>query len=105
MYHGRQTDYVMVIVGLLCSFRSGKSRSVSDKWRITGTHPDADVRLAVGLCYHIQSIHCIVVNISERKSGTDRTKKREFVFFSPPGGATGTVVHRLDATPILPELR
>ena len=48
------------------------------------------------------------VNISERKSGTERTKKRkkrQFVFFSPPGGATGTVVHRLDATPILPELR
>ena len=40
---------------------------------------------------------CIViaVNISERKSGTERTKKRkkrELVFFPPPGGATGTVV-------------
>ena len=48
--------------------------------------------------------------MSERKSGTERTKKRkkrELVFFPPPGGANGTVVglHRLDATRILPELR
>ena len=51
-------------------------------------------------------IHLYIgVNISERKSGTEWMKKREFVFFPPPGGATGTVVHRLDATPILPELR
>ena len=47
----------------------------------------------------------IGVNISERKSGTERTKKRELVFPPPPEGATGTVVHRLDATRILPELR
>ena len=50
----------------------------------------------------------IGVNISERKSGTERTKKRkkqEFVFFPPPVGTAGTVVHRLDDTPILPELR
>ena len=50
----------------------------------------------------------IGVNISERKSGTEWTKKRkkqELMFFPPPGGATGTVVHRLDTTPILPELR
>ena len=36
----------------------------------------------------------IGVNISERKSGAERTKKRkkrELVVFSPPGGATGTV--------------
>ena len=31
----------------------------------------------------------IGVNISERKSGRERTKKRELVFFPPPGGATG----------------
>ena len=39
------------------------------------------------------SIHTdfIGVNISERKSGTERTKKRESVFFPPPEGATGTV--------------
>ena len=52
--------------------------------------------------------HGIGVNISERKSGTERTKKRkkrELVFFPSPGGATGTSVHRLDATRILPELR
>ena len=51
---------------------------------------------------------CIGVNISERKSGTEGTKKRkkrEFVFSPTTMGATGTVVHRLDATPILPELR
>ena len=47
----------------------------------------------------------IGVNISERKSGTERTKKRELVFFSTSRGRNGTVVHRLDATPILPELR
>ena len=50
----------------------------------------------------------IGVNISERKSGTERTKKRkkrESVIFSPPGGATDTAVHRLDATRIFPELR
>ena len=44
----------------------------------------------------------IGVNISERKSGTERPKKRkkrEFVFFSPPsGGATATVVHCLHDT-------
>ena len=52
-------------------------------------------------------INVIGVNISERKSETERTKmrkKRELVFFTT-GGATGTVVHRLDATQILPELR
>ena len=40
----------------------------------------------------------IGVNISERKSGTERTKKRqkrELVFFTTRG-ATGTGVHRLD---------
>ena len=52
--------------------------------------------------------HHIGVNISERKSGTERTKKRkkrEFVFFPPPGGTAGTVVYRPDVTRILPELR
>ena len=52
--------------------------------------------------------HHIGANIRERKSGTERTKKRkkrELVFFPPLGCATGTVVHRLDATRILPELR
>ena len=53
--------------------------------------------------------YVIGVNMSERKSGTERTKKRkkrELVFFSPPVGANGTVVclHRLDVTRILPEL-
>ena len=48
----------------------------------------------------------IGVNISERKSGTERTKKRKkrelvWVFFSPPGGATDTVVHLIDTTRIL----
>ena len=47
------------------------------------------------------------VNISERKSGTEQMKKHkklELVFL-PPGGATGTVVHRQDTTRILPERR
>ena len=55
--------------------------------------------------------HCILwysniigVNISERKSETDRTKKWSLYFFTARG-TTGTVVHRLDATLILPELR
>ena len=51
--------------------------------------------------------HFIGVNIREQKSGTERTKKRkklELVLFTPLGGATGTVVHRLDAKRILPEL-
>ena len=50
----------------------------------------------------------ICVNIREQKSGTERVKKRkkqELVLFTPPGGATGTVVHRLDAKRILAELR
>ena len=51
----------------------------------------------------------IGVNISERKSGTERTKKHKKLelafFFSQPGGAIGTVVHCLDAKRILPELR
>ena len=47
----------------------------------------------------------IGVNISEQKSRTEPTKKRELVLFTPPGGATSTVVHRLDAKRILPELR
>ena len=51
---------------------------------------------------------CLGVNISERKSGTEPTKKRkkrELVGFPPPGGANGTVVHRLDAMWILHELQ
>ena len=52
--------------------------------------------------HHIRSIG---VNISERKSETERTKKRELIFFPPPGGATCTSVHRLDGTQILPQLR
>ena len=49
---------------------------------------------------------CIGVNISERKSGAEGTKKRELVKKLPlPGGATSAVVHRLDATWIFPELR
>ena len=50
----------------------------------------------------------IGANISERKSGTERTKKRkkrELVFFPIARVATGTLVHRIDATRILPELR
>ena len=65
------------------------------------------------ICYDVDPVQlliakCIGVNISERKSGTEWTKKRkkrELVFCPPPGGATGTVVHRLDTTLILPELR
>ena len=37
------------------------------------------------------------INISEQKSGTEQTKKRVLVLFTPPGGATVTVLHRLDA--------
>ena len=47
-------------------------------------------------------------HISKQKNATERTKKRkklELVFFTPIGGATGTVVLRLDAQRILPELR
>ena len=50
----------------------------------------------------------IGVNIREQKSGTERTKKRkklELVLFTTLGGATGSVVHRLDAKRKLPELR
>ena len=50
----------------------------------------------------------IGVNISERKSGTEQTKQRkklELVFFPTAKGATGSLVHRLDATRILTELR
>ena len=54
-------------------------------------------------------VYNIGVNISERKSGTERTKKRKkwelVLFVHPPGGASGTVVHSLDATRILPVLR
>ena len=49
--------------------------------------------------------YLIGVNISEQKSGTEQTekrKKRELICFPPPGVATGTVVHRPDATPIFP---
>ena len=54
-----------------------------------------------------QHLHCRGVNISERKSGTEKKKrkKRYLVPPPPPGGATGTVVHRLEAIQILPELR
>ena len=59
--------------------------------------------------YCSEGITCSIgVNICKQKSGTERTKKRkkrELVRFTPPGGATGTVVHRLDAKRILPELR
>ena len=45
--------------------------------------------------------YCVTlgVNISERKSGTERTKKaeKEGVRFSTTWGATGTVLHRLDS--------
>ena len=53
-------------------------------------------------------IQPVGVNISERKSGTEqpkKRKKRELVFFPPLGGAIGTVVHSLDATRILPDIR
>ena len=52
-------------------------------------------------------LYLIGVNISERKGRTERTKKRKKrelgCFPPPPGGATGTLVHRLDATRILPD--
>ena len=40
----------------------------------------------------------IGVNISERKSGTERTKKRESLFFPPPGRATGNYTDFARAT-------
>ena len=55
--------------------------------------------------FQLLSTPCIGVNINERKSGTERTKKRkkrELVFFPTARGATGTVVHHLDTTRILP---
>ena len=58
--------------------------------------------------YYSLSVEYIGVNISGQKGGTERTKKRkklELVSFPTARGATGTVVHRLDATRILPELR
>ena len=56
--------------------------------------------------FSINAFITIGVNISERKSGTEDEKARVGIF-PTPGDATGTVVglHRLDATPILPELR
>ena len=50
----------------------------------------------------------IGVNISERKSGTDRTKKRkkqELVIFHHQGSQVVGLLYRLDAKRILPELR
>ena len=59
--------------------------------------------------YSLETHAIIGVHISERKRGTEQTKKRkkqELVFFSPPGSAIGTVVvHRINATRILPELQ
>ena len=58
--------------------------------------------------YRIKEPVVIGDNISERKSGIERTKKckkRELVLSPPPGGETVTVVHRLDAKRILPKLR
>ena len=46
----------------------------------------------------------IGVNISEQKTGTERTKKLELVLFTPPGAQLVTV-NGLDAKQILPELR
>ena len=40
----------------------------------------------------------IGVNISERKSGTERTKTRESLFFPPPGRATGNYTDFARAT-------
>ena len=39
------------------------------------------------------------------QSGRKSVKKRELVFSPSARGTTGTVVHLLDATQILPELR
>ena len=80
---------------------------------LNGMSINNDVPVKEDRCYHAGegqfSDHSVIgVNIIERKSGIDRTKKRkqwELVFFPPPGGATGTVVHHLDATRIFPELR
>ena len=75
------------------------------------TYSNIDVYIYIHVIYMYLYMYIIGVNISERKSGTERTKKRkkrkkrELVFFPPPGGATGIVIHRLDATRILPELR
>ena len=43
----------------------------------------------------------IISSFHRCQSETELTKKRELVFSPPPGGATGTVVYRLEATRIL----
>ena len=81
--------------------------SHSQSYSVTATHC-VTVRDSLSLSLPLLKIgKSIGVNISERKSGTERTKKRkkrELVFFTAwtAGVATGAVVHRLDATQILP---
>ena len=95
------------------------STEISVQYLMLSTHIFLAVLVFVSLYYDVRHLigdamvyglwrRVIGVNISERKIGTERTKKRkkrELVFFPPPGCATGTVVRRLDATLILPELR
>ena len=54
----------------------------------------------------IYNIHrCQHQRTKKRDSADQKAKERELVFFTPLGGAYGTVVRRLDDTRILPELR
>ena len=48
-------------------------------------------------------IQSIGISIIEQKSETAEKKRKKCeLVFPPPGGTTGTVVYRLDATQILP---
>ena len=86
--------------------RNGCSRS-GDEWDGSGLAGDEwDGSGLSGDQWDDSELYGIGVNISERKSGTEQTKKSkklELVFFTTRG-ASGTVVHRLDAIRIFPEL-
>ena len=43
--------------------------------------------------------------MKKRNKADEKAQKAGVSIFPPPGGATGIVVHCLDATRILPELR
>ena len=58
--------------------------------------------LDIGLIWAlVKHYYHLGVNISERKSGTERTKKRKktgvSIFFSPPGGAAGKTTGKTHA--------
>ena len=90
--------------------RSSAVRPTLQTLALTQSSTSFSQYLFAFLCFSCLSLfllvlmYPIVVNISERKSGTERTKKRkkrELVFSPTARGTTGTV----DATRILPELR